>query len=70
MGDLPLWREGGGEAWRFDGGGEGVAILLFRPPLLQEAHHELIVGAAHKLGVAESANGKVSENFVYICHKR
>jgi hypothetical protein len=64
MGDLPLWGEGGGEAWRFDGGGEGVAVLLFCPALLQEAHHEFIVGAAHKLGVAESANGKLSENLM------
>ncbi len=32
----------------------GVGALLLHPSLLQEAHHQLVVGAAHKLGVPES----------------
>jgi hypothetical protein len=31
-----------------------VGALLLHPSLLQEAHHQLVVGAAHKLGVPES----------------
>jgi hypothetical protein len=32
----------------------GVGALLLHPPLLQEAHDQLVVGAPHKLGVPES----------------
>ncbi len=32
----------------------GVGALLLHPSLLQEAHHQLVVSAAHKLGVPES----------------
>jgi len=31
----------------------GVAVLLLRPPLLKEAHNQLVVRAPHKLWVAE-----------------
>jgi hypothetical protein len=32
----------------------GVGALLLHPSLLQEAHDQLVVGAAHKLWVPES----------------
>ncbi len=55
----------------------GVGALLLHPSLLQEAHHQLVVGAAHKLGIPESDQHiahtyfsvfkwKLSRDYVYI----
>ncbi len=47
----------------------GVSALLLHPSLLQEAHDQLVVGAAHKLGVPESDQHVDHETYIFSVFK-